>query len=245
MSKRFTETTKWADPWYRGLTPKLKSFWQYCLDNCDHAGVWPVDFDLASFCIGEKVTKKEVLESFSTRVVFFGSDKMLVVKFISFQYGTLSPDCKMHRPVFASLSKNRLNYDNLKGIDTLSIGFDTLQDKNKDQDKDQDQEKDSETKKTEEPPPGFYSDPIFQNPEFREAWDGWVEARRKARKTPTERAMRLNLAQLREIAPSSIEKAIKILNTATMRGWTGLFDPDENKFKPKEPAFHGYSEPME
>jgi hypothetical protein len=146
MSKRFTETTKWADPWYRGLTPKLKSFWQYCLDNCDHAGVWPVDFDLASFCIGEKVTKKEVLESFSTRVVFFGSDKMLVVKFISFQYGTLSPDCKMHRPVFASLSKNRLNYDNLKGIDTLSIGFDTLQDKNKDQDKDQDQEKDSEEK---------------------------------------------------------------------------------------------------
>lgn len=148
MSKRFTETTKWADPWFRDLSPKLKAFWLYCLDNCDQAGVWKVDFGLASFCIGEKVTKADVMTPFHDRVLFFGVDKMVILKFIQFQYGVLSPDCKMHKPVFASLAKNGVNYDNLKGIDRVSIGFQTLLVKDQDQDKDQDQEKEQERVRT-------------------------------------------------------------------------------------------------
>jgi hypothetical protein len=127
LAKRFTATEKWSDPWFRGLSPKLKAFWLYALDNCDPAGVWSVDFGLASFCIGEPVTEKDVASAFSGRVLFFGDAKMLVVKFIRYQYGVLSHDCKMHKPVFASLSKNGLNFDNQKGMDTLSIGFETLQ----------------------------------------------------------------------------------------------------------------------
>lgn len=142
MAKRFTATEKWSDPWFRGLSPKLKAFWLYALDNCDPAGVWSVDFGLASFCIGEPVTEKEVTAAFSGRILFFGDAKMLVVKFIRYQYGVLSPDCKMHKPVFASLAKNCLNFDNQKGIDTLSIGFGTLQVQGtvKDQVKEQDKE---------------------------------------------------------------------------------------------------------
>lgn len=135
MPKRFTETSKWSDSWFRELSIKMKAFWFYCLDNCDHAGVWQVDFGLASFCIGEHVTKKEVMAALNGRVLFFGSDKMLVTKFIRYQYGSLSPDCKMHKPVYASLTKHCLNYDNLKGIDTLSIGFETLQDKEQEKEK--------------------------------------------------------------------------------------------------------------
>lgn len=141
VPKRFTETSKWGDQWFRELSPKLKAFWFYCLDSCDPAGVWKVDFSLASFCIGQSVTKKEVMEAMPGRVLFFGSDKMLVVKFIKFQYGTLSPDCKMHKPVFSALQNNGLKYDNLKGIDTLSIGFETLQVKDQDQEQEKDQGK--------------------------------------------------------------------------------------------------------
>lgn len=38
-----------------------------------------------------------------------GGDKWVIVKFINFQYGKLSQDCKPHRPVFAALEKHGLN----------------------------------------------------------------------------------------------------------------------------------------
>jgi hypothetical protein len=37
--KRFTETTKWADPWFRKLPLRLKSLWHWLCDTCDMAGV--------------------------------------------------------------------------------------------------------------------------------------------------------------------------------------------------------------
>jgi len=57
MVKRFTETTKWLDPWFRKLPAKVKIFWMYLIDSCDNAGFWIVDFELASFLIGEKQCK--------------------------------------------------------------------------------------------------------------------------------------------------------------------------------------------
>lgn len=50
--KRFTETTKWDDPWFRKLTPAAKLLWQWMLDHCDGAGVIDPDLELASFQTG-------------------------------------------------------------------------------------------------------------------------------------------------------------------------------------------------
>lgn len=211
MPKRFTETTKWSDPWFRGLSPKLKAFWLYCLDNCDHAGVWPVDFGLASFCIGEQVTQKEIAGAFAGRVIFFNIDKMLVLKFIRFQYGVLSPDCKMHKPVYASLTKNGLNYDNLKGIDTLSIGFETLQVKEKDKDKEKDQEKTRARENSD-----FKAHPWFSDAQFLKEWSAWSKERRTA---GTER----NFATLRGLACDDLALATRIVAASADNGWKGLF----------------------
>ena len=52
MTARFTETAKWADPWFRKLTPKAKATWEYLRDNCDSAGVLEFDFESACFHIG-------------------------------------------------------------------------------------------------------------------------------------------------------------------------------------------------
>lgn len=136
--KRFTETTKWDDPWFRKLSPKLKCLWQFIVDRCDPAGVIDIDCDLAGFQIGTKISEKDIRD-LGGRVEKLDCGKWWVVRFVAFQYGKLSEDCKAHGPVFASLDayslKDRVSKGYAKGIHTL---------KDKDTDKDEDQDKDTE-----------------------------------------------------------------------------------------------------
>lgn len=112
--KRFTETQKWEDPWFRRLTPEMKLLWQWILDRCDNAGVIDPDMELASFQIGYGYPMDNLLE-FGERVVKLPCGKWFIPKFIDFQYGKLSEDCKAHNPVFSSLAKH--------GIERVSIGY--------------------------------------------------------------------------------------------------------------------------
>lgn len=47
--KRFTETAKWDDPWFRGLPGHVKLAFLYIIDRCDNAGFWEVDLDGMEF----------------------------------------------------------------------------------------------------------------------------------------------------------------------------------------------------
>lgn len=47
--KRFTETLKWDDPWFRALPGHVKLGFLYIIDRCDNAGFWEVDLDGMEF----------------------------------------------------------------------------------------------------------------------------------------------------------------------------------------------------
>lgn len=128
--KRFTETDKWKDPWFRRLDGRLKLLWMWLCDQCDHAGIIDPDMDLAAFQIGVVVTEMD-LAAFDGRLSKLQNGKWMLTKFIAFQYGELSVDCRAHGPVFKSLENNRVSKGYAKGIHTL-------QDKDKDKDKDKD-----------------------------------------------------------------------------------------------------------
>ena len=134
--KRFTETQKWDDPWFRRLSPEMKLLWQWILDRCDNAGVIEADLELASFQIGYQYPM-DSLSKFGERVIELTSGKHFVPKFIGFQYGNLSPECKAHKPVFQSIFKHSLG--DLIGYPK---GINTLQEKEKDQIKETEKEKD-------------------------------------------------------------------------------------------------------
>jgi hypothetical protein len=112
--KRFTETQKWEDPWFRRLRPEIKNLWQWILDHCDNAGVIDPDLELASFQIGYEYPMDTLLE-LGTRIIKLPCEKLFIPKFIQFQYGELSTECKAHNPVFASLRKH--------GIERVSNGY--------------------------------------------------------------------------------------------------------------------------
>ena len=77
----------------------------WMLDKCDAAGVIEPDYELASFQIGTPVDESTTQE-LGDRVQEIQGGKLWIVKFIQFQYGELSKDCKAHNPVFASIQKH-------------------------------------------------------------------------------------------------------------------------------------------
>lgn len=95
--KRFTETEKWRDPWFRKLTPELKCLWSFICDNCDNAGVWDPDEDLARFSISAPALElATALVAFNGRVKVLPSGKWHITKFIQFQNGSLKSNNNCH-----------------------------------------------------------------------------------------------------------------------------------------------------
>ena len=146
MSKRFTETGKWEDSWFRKLPLKYKLFWTYLCDKCDNAGHWKEDIELASFYIGEEILKDEVLDLFNLEKerIKINNNSWVITDFITFQYGQLNENCKPHQQVIRLLAAHH-DKGLAKGIVTLTEGlvnpYLRVEDKDKDKDKDKEKKK--------------------------------------------------------------------------------------------------------
>lgn len=139
MAKRFADTNKYKKPFMRSLPGPYKLLWDYLYLECDHAGVWHKDFEVAQLYIGKdmEVTEKKALELFNSgqeriRVSDDGS-KWLLLGFAEFQYGKLNPMSKIHAGAIKAFEKFGLE-------PPLAFPKDervspTLKDKDKDKDK--------------------------------------------------------------------------------------------------------------
>ncbi len=52
MTKRFTETNKWEDKWFRSLGRAEKLLFVFICDKCSIGGFWEIDTELAAFFTG-------------------------------------------------------------------------------------------------------------------------------------------------------------------------------------------------
>ena len=139
MAKRFTDTEKYKKPFIRGLQGPYKLLWDYLYHDCDHAGIWIVDFDVAQIYLGADmpVYKKEALKYFNDdpddlKVIEIDKGKKwFIPSFIEFQYGDLNPHNRAHGSVISILKKYDL-FSPDKGLVSPSEG---CKDKVKDKDK--------------------------------------------------------------------------------------------------------------
>ncbi len=122
--KRFTETDKWRDSWYRKLKPLSKLAFLYIVDCCDNAGVWDPDYELANFAIGAEVNWIEVQADFGDRLVILKDGKWFLTRFIEFQYGELTPECRPHAKVLQLLKAHGLPYSNGNKRVSIPTGLD-------------------------------------------------------------------------------------------------------------------------
>ena len=117
MAKRMTDTDKWKKIFIRELKPKHKLLWLYILDDCNHAGIWEIDLDVASIRVGEAVGYKD-LDVFGNKIIMFdNNEKCFIPDFIDFQYGELNPNSNVHKSVILLLSRYNLE-GYMKGTQT-------------------------------------------------------------------------------------------------------------------------------
>lgn len=173
--KRFRDTKLWGKAWHRRWPLRLKLLWQYINDNCDAAGVWDPDWELASLQIGESVTATDIpalsdgnASDDGDRIIQLPCGKLWSVGFIRFQYGNLSLSCKAHGPVFESMRKHNLCH---RLYDSLPH---RLQEEEEDKEEDKDKEEgDARGNKTDPPkPPTRPQTPQLSQAEieFEEVW---------------------------------------------------------------------------
>jgi hypothetical protein len=107
--KRFVETTRWRDPWFRRLSPLAKLLYCYLTDNCDPAGFIDLDLEAAEFDVGARIEEKHILE-LADRVQRTEDGKLFLPRFIVFQYGVPSETCPAHRTVLKLVKEKKLTH---------------------------------------------------------------------------------------------------------------------------------------
>lgn len=102
MAKRFTDTDKYKKPFLRTLPGPYKLFWDFLIHECNYAGIWIVDFEIAQIYIGTdmKITYRKSLELFNTgetRIYEFDEGKKwFILPFLKLQYRELSETNVVH-----------------------------------------------------------------------------------------------------------------------------------------------------
>jgi hypothetical protein len=192
MAKRFTDSEKWDDPWFAELPLKYKLFWIYLLDECDHAGVWKVNFRKAQFMIGEPFEQSEVLRYISDRVLKIDESYWLILKFVNFQYGSLNASntaVSARRILEKHGLTDFIEQNEVRVTEGLGKGSLTLKDKDKDKAMEMDKDEERPKQKTHERPTidqcvqasqmkGFSAKQGEAYFHFRER-DGWTTVRGK------------------------------------------------------------------
>jgi len=106
MAKRFVDTDMFRKPMVRTLQPRFKLLWLYLLCECDHAGVWDVELDVAGMRLGFDMEEQKCLDAFGSAIVpFDGGKKWWLPDFVRFQYGELNPLNRVHASVINVLSR--------------------------------------------------------------------------------------------------------------------------------------------
>jgi len=230
MSKRFTDTNKYKKPFIRGLEGAYKLLWDYLYHDCDHAGIWIVDFAIAQIYIGDDmpVNKEQALKYFNngeTRIVEFNKgSKWFIPAFIEFQYGVLNEDNRAHNSVIIILKKYNLLQKIQKINKPLRSSLNGAKDKDKDMDMDKAKDKDRKICKK------FDILPEFQN--ILLSWLKYKRARSESYKTID--SAELAYKKLLRLSGKDPNKAIKVIEQSMENNWAGLFPlkKGDNDVKP-------------
>jgi len=120
MSKRYTESDKFKDKWYRQLSPKHKCLWEYMLACCNLAGIIELDLELFSFSIGAEI-KIDDFEKFEERILFIKDDLIFIKNFVLYQQcikslDELNPKNKVHKIIHKKHGKTAYHARHLRPL---------------------------------------------------------------------------------------------------------------------------------
>jgi hypothetical protein len=229
MPKRFTDTEKWKKPFIRGLKAPYKLLWLYICDDCDHAGIWQVDIEVAQIRVGESLDEKTAIESFGDKIIpIEGGSKWYIPSFVEFQYPSgLSQNNKAHVGIIKILEKYQNEIDaNKPLISPLQGAKDMDKDKDMVMGKEMDKDMVKEKVKVKSQKPKIDVILPWTDTAFIHHWDTWKTYKEdqfkfKYKSASTEQAA---LNDLAKISGGHLHIAIQIIMTSIKNGWKGLFE---------------------
>lgn len=251
MKKRFTDVEKWDDPWFVSLEPKTKLFWIWLLDNVDQAGVWEKFEKKYQFETGLNISLEAMIEDLGDRVNDLG-DKILIPKFVKFQYGAeLSESSNYHRGILKLIEKHELEMNDqgllkgrsrvaqglVKGKSRVTQGLNNPKSRVLDKDKDKDKDKKGDARGKQQP------ELPFDDKRFEDAWESYLAMRREAKfKKLGNKAIEERFKEFKEWG---LENSIHALMNSVKAQWQGIFFPDQrNGNKPKTNIDRNYVDPL-
>lgn len=227
--KRFTETNKWGDPWFRKLSAAAKLVWLYACDHCDCVGTVHLDCDLLSSDLRIKITHQHFEEIGGERLTSTGSDRYFIPKFIPFQYGELSPNCTPHRKVIAEIER--------KGIRRVGIGYALGTHTYKNGVEWTGKDKEGGVGET-SPPDAAPESPSHLSGHLNTArmqnkWQVW-QTHRRAFKKPGDWGV-LFSEQAEWLSKFTEPDAFEVVSASIRNGWQGLFEPRKSAAQNRQP----------
>jgi len=216
MAKRFTDSEKWKKPFIRNMKAPYKLLWLYILDECDHAGIWQVDLEVAQIKIGERLSLDLALQYLGSKILQIdGGEKWFIYDFIEFQYGALNPDNRAHNSVINLLNKYQIDYKNKP----LTSPLQGAMDKDKDKDKDKEKEK-AELKK-------FIKDLDWLNLVIE-----WLDYKKDRKETyKSLKSTEAMYEKLLSLSNNDFDTAKKIIESAIANNYSGFFAIETKKQK--------------
>lgn len=137
IAKRLSDTQRFEKAFYKSLPGPYKLLWDYLCANCDNAGIWIRDFEVAQIRVGKDmpITERLAIELFKGRIVVFDNgNKWFVPSFIEFQYDCTAEELKTTNNAHLSVIK-KLKKEGLIGVPKRGA-LDKEKDKDIDMDKD-------------------------------------------------------------------------------------------------------------
>lgn len=223
MAKRFSESNRWDDPWYRALPPHLKNFWDFLCCRPDAAGVWKPDWQDVHFRIGRKIGADEALNAFNSdkvRINVLKNGYWQVIGWVTFQFGeTLNEKIGQHKSSLVLIRKyTEFGYFLGKAYPN-TYPRRILVEEEKEEEKEMEEEKEESVSARET---FLYLD----DTKFKSTFVDFLEMRKKIRKPTTDRAEKLILKDLHK---HPINDAIKMLENSIVNSWQGVFPLKENQ----------------
>lgn len=115
MAKRFIDTEFFKKPLVRGLEAPYKLLYAFIICDCDNAGIWNPDFEVAGIYIGAKVEKVKFAQFFSGKFRELPNGQYFIPGFIKHQYpGGLQINNPAHKKIIEKLSSLGLVDSELK-----------------------------------------------------------------------------------------------------------------------------------
>ncbi len=241
MAKRFIDTDLFKDPFIRSLEAPLKLLFVYIFCDCNTAGIWNVELDVAKLRCGIKsdYPEDEIIATFSKKIVLLNEgEKWFIPTFLKIQYNN---ELKEKNPAtkkvieelnfYGFLTEKEAGIFVLKQSPFKAPSKPLLKkkegSKDMDKDKEEDKDKEKEKKKPLQNQKIIYP---WESENFKSVWQNWKDYKQKQfafryKAIETEQAA---LIKLSEIAKGNEQTALAIMKESMAQGWKGFFELKNN-----------------